>query len=77
MTIIASEIDRFDRLGSTWWNSVGPMRPLHVINDLRLDYLCQAIAAHFIGAEPSKLAGLRILDVGCGAGLLRGYATRR
>lgn len=77
MTIIASEIDRFDRLSSTWWNSSGPMRPLHVINELRLDYLCQAIAGHFIGAEPSKLAGLRILDVGCGAGLLCEPLARR
>jgi 2-polyprenyl-6-hydroxyphenyl methylase/3-demethylubiquinone-9 3-methyltransferase len=77
MTIIASEIDPFNRLSATWWNRAGPMRPLHVINELRLDYLCQAIAAHFIGVEPSKLAGLRILDVGCGAGLLCEPLARR
>lgn len=70
MTIIASEIDRFNRLSATWWNSAGPMRPLHVINELRLGYLRQLIAEQFDCAGPSKLEGLRILDVGCGAGLL-------
>jgi hypothetical protein len=35
MTIVASEIDRFNRLGATWWNRAGPMRPLQVINELR------------------------------------------
>ncbi|MFO1323524.1 MAG: bifunctional 2-polyprenyl-6-hydroxyphenol methylase/3-demethylubiquinol 3-O-methyltransferase UbiG [Burkholderiales bacterium] len=70
MTIIASEIDRFNRLSATWWNSAGPMRPLHVINELRLGYLRQLISERFDCAGPSKLEGLRILDVGCGAGLL-------
>lgn len=70
MTIIASEIDRFNRLSATWWNSAGPMRPLHVINELRLEYLRQLMAQQFTCAVPSNLAGLRILDVGCGAGLL-------
>lgn len=70
MTIIASEIDRFNRLSATWWNSAGPMRPLHVINDLRLDYLRQLMAQRFACAVPSNLAGLRVLDIGCGAGLL-------
>lgn len=70
MTIIASEIERFNRLGATWWNSAGPMRPLHVINELRLEYLRQLMAQQFTCAAPSNLAGLRVLDIGCGAGLL-------
>ena len=70
MTIIASEIDRFNRLSATWWNSAGPMRPLHVINELRLEYLHQLMAQQFTCAVPSNLAGLRVLDIGCGAGLL-------
>ncbi len=70
MTTIASEIDRFNRLSATWWNSAGPMRPLHVINDLRLDYLRRLMARRFAGAVPSNLAGLRVLDIGCGGGLL-------
>ena len=70
MTAIASEIERFNRLSTTWWNSDGPMRPLHVVNALRQGYVVEQIAAHF-GREPaSALSGLRILDVGCGGGLL-------
>jgi 2-polyprenyl-6-hydroxyphenyl methylase / 3-demethylubiquinone-9 3-methyltransferase len=66
MTAVPAEIARFNRLAATWWDARGPMRPLHVINRLRLDYLRQLLATHF-GATP---AGLRVLDVGCGAGLL-------
>jgi len=70
MTAIPSEIERFNRLGATWWNSRGPMRPLHVTNALRLQYLVDRIAAHVGRAPADALAGLRILDVGCGGGLL-------
>jgi len=70
MTIIASEIDRFNQLSATWWNSAGPMRPLHVINELRLEYLRLLITKQFNCAVPSNREGLRILDIGCGAGLL-------
>jgi 2-polyprenyl-6-hydroxyphenyl methylase/3-demethylubiquinone-9 3-methyltransferase len=70
MTVITSEIERFNRLSATWWNSEGPMRPLHVVNALRLEYVVQQITAHFGGQTNSPLAGLRILDVGCGGGLL-------
>jgi hypothetical protein len=66
MTIIASEIERFNRLGATWWNSDGPMRPLHVIDELRLANLRQLMAQQFTCVAPSKLAGLRVLDIGCG-----------
>lgn len=70
MTAITSEIERFNRLSATWWNSEGPMRPLHVVNALRLGHVVEQIAQHF-GREPSSaLNGLRILDVGCGGGLL-------
>lgn len=70
MTAITSEIERFDRLSTTWWNSTGPMRPLHVVNGLRLDYVIGRIESHFGLGRASSLAGLRILDVGCGGGLL-------
>jgi 2-polyprenyl-6-hydroxyphenyl methylase/3-demethylubiquinone-9 3-methyltransferase len=70
MTSISAEIERFNRLSAIWWDARGPMRPLHVINALRLDYVIGQIAAH-LGREPTNaLAGLRILDVGCGGGLL-------
>jgi 2-polyprenyl-6-hydroxyphenyl methylase/3-demethylubiquinone-9 3-methyltransferase len=70
MTAISSEIERFNRLSSTWWDSQGPMRPLHVVNALRLDYVIAQIASHLERDTAHALAGLRILDVGCGGGLL-------
>jgi 2-polyprenyl-6-hydroxyphenyl methylase/3-demethylubiquinone-9 3-methyltransferase len=70
MTIIASEIERFNRLSATWWNSTGPMRPLHVVNQLRLGYVVGRIEQHFGLAPGAALTGLRILDMGCGGGLL-------
>jgi 2-polyprenyl-6-hydroxyphenyl methylase/3-demethylubiquinone-9 3-methyltransferase len=69
MSALADEIARFDRLGATWWDPNGPMRPLHVTNALRQAYLLACMASHF-GRADTSLAGLRILDVGCGGGLL-------
>jgi len=70
MTAIAAEIERFNRLSATWWDSRGPMRPLHVVNALRLDYVVEQIASHLGRDSASALSGLRILDVGCGGGLM-------
>ncbi len=70
MGAIAAEIERFDRLSATWWDSRGPMRPLHVVNALRLDYVVAQIATHLGRDTAHALSGLRILDVGCGGGLL-------
>lgn len=68
-TIRSDEVERFNRLAATWWNSSGPMRPLHVINGLRLGYVLDQIARCF-GRPRDHLAGLRIADIGCGAGLM-------
>jgi 2-polyprenyl-6-hydroxyphenyl methylase/3-demethylubiquinone-9 3-methyltransferase len=70
MTAISSEIERFNHLSATWWNPLGPMRPLHVVNALRLDYVVERTAAHFGRDKQHGVAGLRVLDVGCGGGLL-------
>lgn len=71
MTAIPSEIERFNRLSATWWDSEGPMRPLHVVNALRLGYVRDQIANHrLIPNNQARLSNLRILDVGCGGGLL-------
>jgi 2-polyprenyl-6-hydroxyphenyl methylase/3-demethylubiquinone-9 3-methyltransferase len=68
-TIRGDEVERFNRLSATWWNPAGPMRPLHVINGLRLGYVLEQVARHF--ARPlGDLTGLRIADIGCGAGLM-------
>ena len=68
-TIRSAEVERFNRLAATWWNSAGPMRPLHVINGLRLGYVLEQIASHF-ERPVGDLTGLRVADIGCGAGLM-------
>lgn len=65
-TARADEIARFDAWSATWWNPRGPMRPLHVTQALRGRWVIDAAERHF--ARP--LAGLRVLDVGCGGGLM-------
>lgn len=68
-TVRTEEVERFDRLAATWWNRTGPMRPLHVVNELRLGHVLEQIAQRF-GRPVGALQGLRIADIGCGAGLL-------
>jgi len=68
-TIRPDEIERFNRLAATWWNPQGPMRPLHVVNALRRDFVLAQIAERF-GRPVGDLQGLRVADIGCGAGLM-------
>jgi 2-polyprenyl-6-hydroxyphenyl methylase/3-demethylubiquinone-9 3-methyltransferase len=71
-TVDAAEVERFSRLAADWWNPRGPMAPLHKFNPVRLAYIRDQAAMHF-GRDPKRLdclKGLRILDIGCGAGLL-------
>ena len=76
MTAITSEIERFNRLSATWWNSRGPMRPLHVVNALRLGHVVDQIAQHRGRPAADALKGLRMLDVGCGGGILSDAMAR-
>ena len=69
------DTEQFDSLGDSWWDDKGPMMPLHQFTPVRLDYILDMIKrADFISAPSSStdkpLQGLRILDVGCGGGLL-------
>ena len=68
-TVRSDEVERFNRLAATWWNSTGPMRPLHVINALRLGYVLEQIAHRFV-RPLGDLNRLRVADIGCGAGLM-------
>ena len=58
-----AELDRFAALANRWWDAEGPQRSLHVLNPVRLDYVKQRLPA-------PGLHGQRVLDVGCGGGLL-------
>ena len=71
-TVDPAEVARFDRLARDWWDPKGPMRPLHRLNPVRLQYIRDQACRRFSRDERAgrPLEGLRILDVGCGAGLL-------
>lgn len=66
------EIGRFNRLAADWWNPQGSMKALHRINPLRIGYVRDRVAAHFDrdATALDGLRGLRVADIGCGAGLL-------
>ena len=71
-TVDDDEVARFSRLAGEWWDARGPMAALHALNPVRLAYIRDRAAAHF-GRDPKRLdslAGLRVLDIGCGAGIL-------
>ena len=71
-TIDQDEVARFSAMAAEWWNPKGKFRPLHKFNPVRLTYIRDHVAAHF-GRDPRSdkpLAGLRLLDIGCGGGLL-------
>jgi 2-polyprenyl-6-hydroxyphenyl methylase/3-demethylubiquinone-9 3-methyltransferase len=66
------EMESFSRMAHDWWNPDGMFRPLHVMNGARIDLIKQAVCDHF-GRDPDgarPLQGLRLLDIGCGGGLL-------
>ncbi|MGI9506564.1 MAG: bifunctional 2-polyprenyl-6-hydroxyphenol methylase/3-demethylubiquinol 3-O-methyltransferase UbiG [Geminicoccaceae bacterium] len=66
------EIARFDALAEDWWDENGPMAPLHKLNPVRLAYIRDRISAHLKRGTGGRkqLEGLRVLDIGCGGGLL-------
>ena len=77
-TVDPAEIARFSKLSEQWWDPKGKMAPLHRLNPLRLAYIRDAACRKFDRNPRSLgcLAGLRILDIGCGAGLLCEPLTR-
>lgn len=62
-SVRTDEVARFDALAAEWWDPAGPMAPLHAMNPLRSQWIGRRIRTKFGG-------GVRVLDVGCGAGLL-------
>ncbi|MDF2140378.1 bifunctional 2-polyprenyl-6-hydroxyphenol methylase/3-demethylubiquinol 3-O-methyltransferase UbiG [Paenirhodobacter sp. CAU 1674] len=71
-TIDPAEVAKFEAMAAEWWDPNGKFKPLHMLNPCRLDYITTQIAAQF-GRDlkaPRPFDGLRLLDIGCGGGLL-------
>src|SRR5436189_851042 len=77
-TVDPAEVAKFSKLSAEWWDPNGKMAPLHKINPLRLTYIRDAACRKFGRNARSLncLSGLRLLDIGCGAGLLCEPFTR-
>lgn len=73
-TVDPDEVARFAAMAEQWWDPRGKFRPLHELNPTRVKYIRDRALSHFgrdAGAGSLKpLAGLRVLDIGCGGGLL-------
>lgn len=71
-TIDTAEVAKFEAMAAEWWDPNGKFKPLHQMNPCRLSYITSQIAAEY-GRDldaPLPFGGLRILDIGCGGGLL-------
>ncbi|MCC6717436.1 MAG: bifunctional 2-polyprenyl-6-hydroxyphenol methylase/3-demethylubiquinol 3-O-methyltransferase UbiG [Acetobacteraceae bacterium] len=74
-SVDAAEVARFNALAGEWWDPDGPMRPLHRMNPARIGWIDARLRQHF---PPGQLPGpVRLLDVGCGAGLAAEALARR
>ncbi len=71
-TVSAPEVARFNAMAARWWDAHGPMRALHRMNPARIEWIAQRINRAFPEAKD-----LRVLDVGCGAGLAAEALARR
>lgn len=71
-TVNPTEVAKFEAMAAEWWDPNGKFKPLHMLNPCRLDYLTRQIAAEFDRdlSTDRPFAGLRLLDIGCGGGLL-------
>ncbi len=71
-TIDPDEVAKFEAMAAEWWDPNGKFKPLHMLNPCRLDYIVSQLCTAFgrNPKQPQSLKGLRILDIGCGGGLL-------
>lgn len=66
-----AELSKFQAMADRWWDPAGPLRPLHLMNPVRIDWLLRQARRHRGAGEGRRpLEGLALLDVGCGGGLL-------
>ncbi len=78
VSVDPAEMASFSRMAEDWWNPTGMFRPLHEMNGARLEFIKTAICEHFHRDPEAEfpLKGLRVLDIGCGGGLLCEPITR-
>ena len=72
VSVDPAEMASFSRMAADWWDPTGPFKPLHIMNGARLNLIKETVCEHF-DLNPNAeqpLTGLRILDIGCGGGLL-------
>lgn len=69
-TVNDQELSKFRDLGARWWDTSGPMAPLHRIQPHRLDYIREQVSLHFERHPDTVMQGLDVIDVGCGGGLV-------
>lgn len=71
-TINPQEIDQFSKIANQWWDEAGPFKQLHLMNPIRLRFIRDQLCEYFNRDPhlPQPLAGLRLLDIGCGGGIL-------
>jgi 2-polyprenyl-6-hydroxyphenyl methylase/3-demethylubiquinone-9 3-methyltransferase len=75
-TIDAAEVAKFSALAAEWWDPHGKFAPLHKFNPVRLQFIRDTAARHFGRRGLKPFAGLNLLDIGCGGGLLSEPMTR-
>ena len=70
-TINKKEIEKFSKIAEEWWDPKGKFKPLHNFNPIRISYLKENIIKNFnLQGKDKILSGIKILDIGCGGGLL-------
>ncbi len=77
-SVDAQEIEKFSAIAAEWWDPNGKFKPLHQLNPTRIGYIRDQVARHF-DRDPKAdrpLSGIRLLDIGCGGGLLSEPLTR-
>ena len=77
-TINKDEIEKFSKLADEWWDIDGKFKPLHMFNPIRIEYILEVASEHFKIDKNQKtpLKNLKILDIGCGGGLISEPMTR-
>ncbi len=70
-SVNSKEIEKFSKIAEEWWNPNGKFKPLHKFNPIRIDYIKKNIIKTFkINQKKTPLKNIKILDIGCGGGLL-------